>query len=44
MATIKQRIAEATGAGSKPTQFKKSAKTSAKAFVDALRQGNSRAR
>ena len=44
MATIKQRIAEATGAGSRATQYKKSAQTSARAIMNALRQGNTKAR
>ena len=33
MATMKQRIAAATGAGSRATQFKKSARTSARVFA-----------
>lgn len=44
MATIKQRIAQLTGAGSVATQYKKSARTSATTFVNALRKGNSNAR
>lgn len=44
MATIKQVIAERTGAGSRATQYKKSARTSANAFVSALRRGSSKAR
>lgn len=44
MATVKQRIAAATGAGSRATQYKKSARTSAKTFVSALRSGSSKAR
>lgn len=44
MATIKQRIAQLTGAGSRATQYKKSAKTSATTFVNALRSGSSTAR
>lgn len=44
MATVKQTIARITGAGSRATQYKKSAKTSATTFVNALRQGNASAR
>lgn len=32
MATVKQAIAKSTGAGSRATQYKKSAKVSARAF------------
>ena len=44
MATIKQIIARTSGGGSRPTQAKKSARTSASAFVSALRAGSSKAR
>lgn len=44
MATIKQVIARNTGGGSAATRYKKSAKASASAFVDALRKGSSAAR
>lgn len=44
MATIKQVIARRTGGGSAATQYKKSARTSARNFVNALRSGSSKAR
>ena len=44
MATVKQVIARNTGAGSAATQYKKSARTSARNFVSALRSGSSAAR
>ena len=44
MATIKQVIARTTGGGSGATQYRKSARTSASAFVSALRGGSSKAR
>jgi len=43
MATLKKRINRATGAD-RANQYKKSARTSARAFVDALRSGSSKAR
>lgn len=44
MATIKQRIAALTGAGSRATQFKKSARTSARVFARAGVLGRTAAR
>lgn len=44
MATVKQVIARTSGGGSAVTQAKKSARTSASAFVSALRSGASKAR
>lgn len=44
MATIKQVIAQNTGAGSKATQYKKSAAASAKAFAQAGLLGKTAAR
>lgn len=40
MATVKQTIARNTGAGSRATQYKKSAAVSARVFARAARRGN----
>ncbi len=40
MATIKQAIAQNTGAGSRATQFKKNARTSASVFAQSGMLGN----
>lgn len=44
MATIKQVIGERTGAGSRATQFKKSARTSASVFAQSGMLGKTVAR
>lgn len=44
MATTKQVLARTTGAGSAATRYRKSARTSARAFISAMTQGSSRAR
>ena len=44
MATVKQVIAANTGAGSRATQYRKSAAASARAFGAALRAGSARAK
>ncbi len=42
--TVKQVIARTSGGGSAPTRYAKSAQTSARNFVNAMRGGNTNAR